>query len=389
MRTALLLAAMLAPLTVSLAPSAILHHRQRHHHPHHYPTQIIHSHPSSHQHQLPSLSLSSTTPGAGGDIATSIIDTKAEADDLTKEELLLRLSETRDYYRQRPEEGMTQKAVCLKLLSTRLPNLRLDRSHVATSTIPNAGYGLFASRDINDGELITLYPGDAVLSKSEVEEEDLGLGLICSVMFGAQTLPERRDTNRVLSHEARGYEMEISAYTSIVGDPSIGLDNAYNGHFANDGGYLTEFDDAGRKAYEKETLARFNAANFVMEGAHMGTVATKPIKKGDEVFLSYGEGYWLSRSDSTDSSSAGKNERADILGEIETNMEERRKIKRATTLTAASASGGVVGRSSSDGKSGGVEGANDDGNGVNKKSKKKKKKNSRDGGGAKTKGFGK
>ena len=129
-------------------------------------------------------------------------------------------------------------------------------------------------------------------------------------------------------------------------------------------------------------------ANFVMEGAHMGTVATKPIKKGDEVFLSYGEGYWLSRSDSSDSSSAGKKGRADILVEIENNMEERRKIKRATTLTAASASGVDVGRSSSDGKSSGVEEANDDGNNGNRKSRRKNKKNSRDGG-AKTKGFGK
>jgi hypothetical protein len=103
----------------------------------------------------------------------------------------------------------------------------------------------------------------------------------------------------------------------------------------------------------------------------MGTVATKPIKKGDEVFLSYGEGYWLSRSDSD---SAGK-EQADILVEIERNMEERRKIKRATTLTASG-----VGRSSD--VKGGAEAKDGKGN-----KKNTKKKNSRDRG-AKTKGFG-
>jgi uncharacterized membrane protein YukC len=42
------------------------------------------------------------------------------------------------------------------------------------------------------------------------------------------------------------------------------------------------------------------------------------------------EGYWLSRSDSD----LGGKERERILGEIEVNMEERRKIKRATTMTA-------------------------------------------------------
>jgi hypothetical protein len=246
---------MLAPLVVCLAPSAIYPRQTRH--PHHSLKHQIHSNGASHHR------LSSTT--SGGDMNININDDNE--DDLTKEELLLRLAETRAYYRQRPEEGMTQPAVCLKLLSTRLPNLRLNRSFVATSTIPNAGYGLFASRDINEGELITLYPGDAVFSKSEVGdgEEKKTAGPICSILFGAHTKPEHRDMNRVLTHEARGYEMEISAYTSIVGDPSIGFDDvAYNGHFANDGGYLREFDDSGRKAYEKETLGRYNAVSVCL-----------------------------------------------------------------------------------------------------------------------------
>jgi hypothetical protein len=45
-----------------------------------------------------------------------------------------------------------------------------------------------------------------------------------------------------------------------------------------------------------------------MEGAHMVTVATKPIAKGDEIFVSYGPGYWLSRSFSvSDMDEAEKN----------------------------------------------------------------------------------
>ena len=160
---------------------------------------------------------------------------------------------------------MTQEAICLKLLCTRLPNLHLNRSFVADSTIPDAGYGLFASRDIMEGELITLYPGDAVLSRSvEVGEGDeKSAGPISSIMFGSHIATEYRDINRVLTHEARGYEMEITSYTSIVGDPTtLGFtDKSYIGHFANDGGYLREFDDAGRKAYEKETLERYNAVS--------------------------------------------------------------------------------------------------------------------------------
>ena len=274
--------ALLTPLAVSFSPSIVSV----------YPKQLQPRHFSSSYSSLPRLASTTTSDR---DFDTD--DTTK--DDLTKEELLLRLSEVRSYYRERPDEGMIQEAVCLKLLCTRLQNLHLNRSFVATSTIPNAGYGLFASRDIKDGELITLYPGDALLSFDEQVvgdegEEKSSAGplqqkQIRSIMFGAHTKPEHREINRVLSHEARGYEMEISAYTSIVGDPSLGFSNAaYTGHFANDGGYLTDFDDASRQAYRKETLERYNAANFVFEGAHMGTVATKAIKKGSEVFLSYG-----------------------------------------------------------------------------------------------------
>ena len=209
----------------------------------------------SHQHTATQIQIS---PSYDIDINVT------EEDDLTKEELLLRLSETRSYYRKRSEEGMTQDAICLKLLCTRLPNLHLNRSFVADSTIPDAGYGLFASRDIMEGELITLYPGDAVLSKSvEVGEgNEKSAGPISSTMFGSHIATEYRDINRVLTHEARGYEMEITSYTSIVGNPTLGYtDRSYIGHFANDGGYLREFDDAGRKAFENETLERYNAVS--------------------------------------------------------------------------------------------------------------------------------
>jgi len=242
-RTWGVVAVLVVPCVISLAPA--IHPRRRHHQ-----QQLQHylkvNDPSCHR-------LSSTTRG----------DINADDDDLTKEELLTRLSEVRTYYRQRPEEGMTQSDVCLKLLSTRLPGLRLNRSFVAQSTIPNAGYGLFASRDINDRELITLYPGDAVFSKRDSDAENNDNTPFCLVMFGSHIKVEDRNTTRVMAHEARGYEMEINQHTSIVGDPLIGFSEAaYLGHFANDGAYLREFDSAGREEYSKETIRRYNAVSF-------------------------------------------------------------------------------------------------------------------------------
>jgi hypothetical protein len=49
------------------------------------------------------------------------------------------------------------------LLSTRLSSLELNRTRVGPSTIEGAGLGLFATEDIAKGEIITCYPGDALL----------------------------------------------------------------------------------------------------------------------------------------------------------------------------------------------------------------------------------
>lgn len=220
----------------------------------------------------------------------------AREDDLTKHELLLKLAEVRDHYLQRPEEGMTQANVCLLLLRTRLSNLHLNRCFAAESTITDAGNGVFASRDIEGGELITLYPGDAVLMQDSTAEEDAAAPV--GVMFGNHVNLRDRNTIGVTTHQARSYEMEINKFTSIVADPSIDIEGcAYMGHVCNDGSALHAFDPVSREIYTTATAESCNAEHIVMEGAHMGTIATKAIKQGEEIFVSYGQGYWLSRSD--------------------------------------------------------------------------------------------
>mmetsp|Transcript_37642 Transcript_37642/g.67802 ORF Transcript_37642/g.67802 Transcript_37642/m.67802 type:complete len:373 (-) Transcript_37642:106-1224(-) len=220
----------------------------------------------------------------------------AGEDDLTKNDLLMRLAEVRNYYQQRPEDGMSQANVCLLLLRTRLSNIQLNRCYAAESTITDAGNGVFASRDIERGELITLYPGDAVLIQDSTAGEDVAAPV--GVMFGNHVNIGDRDTSGVTTHEARSYEMEINTYTSIVADPRIDIEGcAYMGHVCNDGAALHEFDKVSREIYTAATAESCNAEHIVMEGAHMGTIATRAIKNGEEIFVSYGEGYWLSRSD--------------------------------------------------------------------------------------------
>jgi hypothetical protein len=92
---------------------------------------------------------------------TCLATAHSPPDDLTKEELVSQFVDVQEYYRQMQE--MSQDDLCLSMLRTRLPDLHLNRCFVAPSTVVQAGMGMFASRDITETELITLYPGDALI----------------------------------------------------------------------------------------------------------------------------------------------------------------------------------------------------------------------------------
>ena len=223
----------------------------------------------------------------GSSCLAAVTTTKDDAaDDLSKEELASRFAEVRDYYRKTNE--MSQENVCLSMLRTRLSNLRLNRCVVGPSTIPQAGLGLFASRDIAQDELLTLYPGDALLIWNR-DVGDFGAGDV-GVMFGNHIQGVYRDPSRVSTDEARSYELKIRTGHSIVADPRLVEDSAYLGHMINDGSALMDNKNSSRTLYSRTTFDRHNAAFFVMEGCHFTTIATKNIAKGEEIFVSYGEG---------------------------------------------------------------------------------------------------
>ena len=87
-------------------------------------------------------------------------DCSAE-DDLTLEDLSDHLAGVRAYYRSTKE--LDPESARINMFAARIDGLRLQRCHLAPSGLPDAGIGLFASRDIRADELITLYPGDALL----------------------------------------------------------------------------------------------------------------------------------------------------------------------------------------------------------------------------------
>jgi len=191
------------------------------------------------------------------------------------------------------------------LLSTRLSDLCcLNNTRVDTSTIPNAGRGLFATRSLQKDEVITCYPGDAVLiSKPEDDDEWVEE----TVIWGSHVDPSKRweeddvfDGNEEqdpLTH----YACAISDTYSVLGLPTLDANPAYSGHFANDpSGHLalgqadpTQGVEEGIASYVIESMDLSNAMHKEVDGLHMATVATRSIMEGEEIMVCYGPNYWM------------------------------------------------------------------------------------------------
>lgn len=223
-------------------------------------------------------------------------------DSLTLQELAQRLRQVRSKTRTEyasdatsPEAIAAQLELCDQLQSTRFRNLSIDRTEARPS--PIHGMGLFATRPIAAEELITLYPGDALLAWGDEYGGKPGPhGCPLQALYGPHVSESEQLSQEffLLQNNARDFEVVSGKRRSIVGDPARNMDPAYLGHLANDAAFLLPGGDV--ETYKKDVKLGTNAAHLSLEGCHFVTVATRSIKKNEEVLVSYGEGYWETRT---------------------------------------------------------------------------------------------
>ena len=236
--------------------------------------------------------------------APPTVELVAKDDSLTLESLTAALNERWP----RGTDGEAEDAAVVAALTSRLPRLAIARTTVGPSTVSGAGRGLFATRDIEVGELVTIYPCDALLDFSDADsakvvaitwgdhnadrpdrllgEEEVAASSSSSSSSSSpspssssssSSSPSRKPPTppSAAMKRARCYELALSPLRSVVADERNVSDAAYLGHLAND---FLACSRAGAlaAAYEEATEAASNAGHLPIAGGRaFATVATR------------------------------------------------------------------------------------------------------------------
>jgi len=192
------------------------------------------------------------------------------------------LNESNNYY-----EKELKKEELLKL------KLGLDIDKVVIKPSKVHGNGLFAKVHIKKGDIITLYPCDILAYFPEANRDKPGH--IVAYMFSDELKDnqEIKDTFNTNKKYYKDYQLAVNESYSIMGIPEIYNNPAYLGHFCNDGARGHTPED--KKIYETISVLKSNAFFKNICDCMMAIVAIRDINIGEEILVTYGHGYWITR----------------------------------------------------------------------------------------------
>ena len=172
----------------------------------------------------------------------------------------------------------------------------IDSVYISDSTIPEAGRGLFAGKDIPKGTIIAFYPVDCIGFK-------FGTGLCNSVQL-AENQNEMIDVesssyalfslvNRNLCGVDLLHEYDYDGRLFVDMNPNNTLNPGWYCGLMNDAATVQCHDDLNyypkSRSYQNVEIVPFSTAPFQVG------VTTKFVKEGEELFVSYGYSYWYNR----------------------------------------------------------------------------------------------
>ena len=145
---------------------------------------------------------------------------------------------------------------------------------VEVAESPIHGVGVFATKRINRGEVVTMYPSHG----AGIERE----GKLMLNIPG--THPEYQALVQAMGNDTKKYEF-VQGKTHMLGIPTVRYP-CFLGHLLNDGS-----DISTKGAYVTTWLTRNNAVFNVYKNICY-VQALRDIEPGQEVTVAYGETYW-------------------------------------------------------------------------------------------------
>eukprot|EP00980_Cylindrotheca_fusiformis_P007528 scaffold1561_cov129-Cylindrotheca_fusiformis.AAC.20 len=172
---------------------------------------------------------------------------------------------------------------------------------VAESSIPEAGKGLFATKNIKAGTIVSFYPAHT-----------LGVEYGDESFFVTLSDADRNYFNDCPPHASsylHATDQPIFKRHSVIADlgaevshlplyldvnPNREVSPAWVSQFINDGAIMPDNTESGISVYYKESKLKKNCIHIPFGPSPiLATIATKKIKKGEELFTSYGCVYWI------------------------------------------------------------------------------------------------
>jgi len=172
---------------------------------------------------------------------------------------------------------------------------------IKDSSIQGAGKGLFATKNIKAGSICCFYPAHTLgielgerqlwVSTNESDREYFSKNPPGSSSYLHATDQPIFNRPSILADIAPELK-DAPIYLDV--NPNREADPLWVSQYINDGAIVTSNDEDGVSKYYEQSKRKKNCIHLPFGPSPiMATVATRKIKKGEELFTSYGCVYWL------------------------------------------------------------------------------------------------
>lgn len=172
-------------------------------------------------------------------------------------------------------------------------DIQMNNAHLRKSNKHNLG--VFASTDLKQGDIITIYPADYLVETVNKQNNDYNL-LVSKEFY--QLKFDNLEFNKenlvkMYSDTLYDYFIHLEPNIQISSIPDLATSNTYLGHMINDATDIipTSLDMEHQYYNSSQTNANCCFKNY---NNVLFVIAINDISKDDEILATYGINYWLS-----------------------------------------------------------------------------------------------